>query len=107
MLALYILKSTPLLNSTVIKEMSVSIKRLAAFQGILIPNCLHIVDFIHENKYVDIFKLITFLTKQTNTNSKNIQSFYSGLQSTPFCTMRRYREIAAFRRDLGDKPAQA
>lgn len=61
--------------------MAVSIKRLAAFQGILIPNCLHIVDFVHQRKYVDFFRLIQFITKQSNQGNKNTQAFYAGLES--------------------------
>lgn len=43
------------------------------------PNCLHIVDFVHQNKFIDFLKLIDFITKQSNNANKNMQSFYSGL----------------------------
>ena len=66
----------------VIKKMALSIKRLISMQGITLPNCLHLVDFVHENKFVDFLSIIDYITKQSNNSNKNMQSFYSGLEGT-------------------------
>ena len=60
--------------------MAVEIKRVCSLQGITLPNSLHIVDFVHQNKFVDILKLIEFITKQSNQATKNVQTF-TGLES--------------------------
>jgi hypothetical protein len=45
------------------------------------PNCLHIVDYLHQSKFVDLIKLVQFINHNQSGHGKNIPSFYSGLES--------------------------
>lgn len=56
-LALYVLKSISFCYSA-LQKLTHSIKRMLSLQGITIPNCLHIVDNIHQNKSIDILQLV-------------------------------------------------
>lgn len=65
-----------------VKKIAVYVKRIISYQGVNMPNCLHIVDYLHQKKTLDIVKLIQFILKShSNNNNKAMQSFYSGLQS--------------------------
>ena len=62
-----------------IKKVAHAIKRMIGLQGVTIPNCLHIIDYAHHNNFVDLLKLIEFVTKQSANANKNNQTFYTGL----------------------------
>lgn len=62
-----------------IKKIVTAIKRIMSLQGVTMPNCLHIVDFLHESKFVDLMKLVEFINQNQGNSGKNVQSFYIGL----------------------------